>query len=781
MSQPGQLSEMDVTVLDAGRTRRFPPSREYSESAETLIDPGRRRPDPGAAHWPDGALPEPLAERYVLIGRLEVRSSQGELYRVRVKTDGSPAILKRHHHPRQPHPDLVGYLTAPHEHVARHLEVTASYTVTAEVPGRNLRDRHLTDAGGFNFAQLHAMVQQISAALIDLHRAGLVHRDVKPANVLTGPGDQVNVTLIDFGIAGPADGTDWPDVPNPRYQPPEGVLLGQVGPPTDWWGLGITILELASGEHPFDHLEPEHIQEHFGSSRRVDVSGVPNDPSAAGSARTERLRNLCQGLLCSDPAERWGAEKVGRWLVGQDPDLPHATTMRSEAHSAAIAAEQPYPFLGTAYYLRDDLAQAMAKAWNHAVQLLIERDGGLEGLRAWLEQFPDQEGARAREVLSGLDPRAPGHVRLLRVLQALDPARPPIYRNHVISRHVLRKIARAAVSNEADRAAVVTDLWDHHLLRYLDTAAPRNAEDGGEDLAGLERDWHRERRGWDSLVRQVEDAQARQYLYDSVTEPQRLAVCLLTALHQHEHLVETWKLIDQYVAEMPVPVPWFESLVYKPAMTGVAWLVAAHANSRARAEADKKRAEERARLALAMSASFREWSRRQNRPAAMGWAVAGVCLMALAWIVLITAADAGWADDTTIGLAWVGAAICLAVSLVAECLLSVEIGGRFHPRYSIPGAGMISLRPLGRWMQRAWFPAVSTTLAVLAVIVLIALEVPQVLAIATTLAHLSWVMRRWIGWRIQIETEKRQIAEMEQQWESGTDAGPVGAAGGADS
>lgn len=743
MSQPEQPAALDETLLDEGRTRQFPPRppRGAAGLDETLLDEGRVRPGAGTGDWPEDGLPEPLASRYELIRPLARRG----LFLVRVRADGTEAVVKRHPVDREPDPRLVAYLGDRHDHVVRHLELQAGHSVLAYVPGENLRERRRSRPGGFDPAELSGVVRQVSAALIGLHRTGFVHRDVKPVNVMI---DGSSVTLIDFGIAGPAEGTDWPERLSLAYQPPEWSNLRQVGEATDWWGLGMTVLELASGEHPFTGLADEDIRNHFGQSRPVDVSGVPDT----------RLRNLCLGLLNPDPAERWGAAEVGLWLVGREPEPPSTTPSTG---STPDAAERPYPFRGASFHLRDELAQAMTTAWNHAVRVLFDRDGGLDGLRDWLDQFTDGDGAEARRVVDAVagDPRQSGHVRLLRVLRALDPTRPPVYRNHVISKSGLLTIAHRAMANDGDSASVLADLWNHRLLPDFDTAAPDDAGSGGQGLADVDRAWLRAHRGWPALVAQVGDPPARAYLRDTVTDRERVAVCLRVALDQPEDLAAVRRTLEQTVAELPVPVPWFAALVRRPATIWAAVLLAGLAGGQARTEVGRIHAEEAATEALRISAAFREWSRRQNRPAALGWAVAGVCLIAAAWIALITAADAAdRVDDPVIGLAWVAASICLAVSLVAEGVLAAEIGGRFHVRYSIPGAGAIALRPLGRWMQRSWAPAAGAILAVLAGLALVASRFPQFLVIAMAIAHVAWVIRRWAAWRNQSAAEEARVA-----------------------
>jgi hypothetical protein len=210
--------------------------------------------------------------------------------------------------------------------------------------------------------------------------------------------------------------------------------------------------------------------------------------------------------------------------------------------------------------------------------------------------------------------------------------------------------------------------------------------------------------------------------------------------------------------------PWFGEVAGRPELLWVAFLLRAHAMTQAQSAREAIAIRQAAEHELYVHASFREWSRRQNRPAALGWAVGGVCLMAFLWIALIVAADAAnRVPAVAVDLAWVAAAVCLGISLVAECLLAAEIGGRFHTRYSIPGAGAIALRPVARWMQRSSLPAAGVIVLVLAGVGLFAVQLPQAVAVCSTAAHSVWVVRRWQVWRRQTADEDRRIAAEAQR------------------
>ncbi|GAA1775298.1 protein kinase domain-containing protein [Luedemannella helvata] len=765
MTGPRQPRELDETLLDPGRARQFPQRRPRDAAglAPTLVDAGRRRPGGGEP------LSAELAGRYDLDQPLNVPASQADLFLAR---DGN-SVLKRYHQGGAPIADVSAYLATPRPHVARYLEFGPDYEILEYLPHGTLLDRRATDPTAFDFAALREVAQQLATVLIHMHRQGLVHRDIKPANIMIRTLPPLDLAVVDFGVAG-RPGEVGPVGPlNPAYQPPESVLLGQFHQAGDWWSLGMTLLELAAGEHPFEGLTREDIRSHFGSARSVDVSGVPDEPGSDGAGRQNRLRNLCQGLLTSDPAQRWGEPQVSKWLVGLDPDVPgmatrpFSTAAESPNAATAVGAEQPYVFNGIAYHYRDELAQALATAWNHAVEVLFTRDGPLEQLRTWLEQFTDADGLEAGRVVDDVRENVtrPASVRLLQVVQALDPTRPPTYRHHVISRQNLQAIAHRAFAGDHDARSVLADLWTHHLLPMFDTAAPIDPDRGAEGLTDVDHAWRAEVHRLVAAATALDDAEARDYVNEQTVRPNILAACLRAALDDPADAAAARGLVRRVEAELPVAVPWFSALTGRRDLVWLALVLAAHATSRAQTVHDRRRADEAAAETDRNNHLFREWSRRQNRPVAAGWAVAGVCFLVAGWIALLTASDAaGWATDTDIGLGWVGAAVCAGVSLVAECLFAMEVGGRFHPRFSMSGAGPIALRPLGRWLRRAWLPASLATLAVLAGMTAAAVRYPQAIAAATTVGHLAWLVRRWLHWRRHRAEQDARHAAAERRW-----------------
>jgi serine/threonine protein kinase len=112
--------------------------------------------------------------------------------------------------------------------------------------------------GRLRYAEVVQMGRQVAAGVGYLHRSGWLHGDLKPANVIAGAD---RVTVIDLGLARPPGrydrpfGTQW-------YLAPEQAERQPVGEATDVWGLGLLLLESASGRDPFPPGCKEYRHEH---------------------------------------------------------------------------------------------------------------------------------------------------------------------------------------------------------------------------------------------------------------------------------------------------------------------------------------------------------------------------------------------------------------------------------------------------------------------------------------------------------------------------------------
>ncbi|MET7357459.1 serine/threonine-protein kinase [Streptomyces sp. NPDC005562] len=142
-------------------------------------------------------------------------------------------------------------------------------------------------------------------ALDAAHRAGILHRDVKPDNVLLGRHDRV--VLTDFGIAqieGETNLTDTGFVGSPEFIAPERVLGQRPGPACDLWSLGVVLYAATEGVSPFRR-----------SNTPATLQSVLNATPAAPASASGPLAEAINRLLVKDPARRPDAAQVRALLT----------------------------------------------------------------------------------------------------------------------------------------------------------------------------------------------------------------------------------------------------------------------------------------------------------------------------------------------------------------------------------------------------------------------------------------------------------------------------------
>lgn len=164
------------------------------------------------------------------------------------------------------------------------------------VDGPNLRT--VLDAGLPSPAQALRWTAQLLAALDCLHAHGLVHRDVKPANLLLAPDGSVK--LADFGIArrageGPVHDNDHSGTPN--YMAPEQLRGAPADPRSDVYAAGVVLYEMLAGGRPYRGSAFEVMQQ--------ALRGELVPPSARRAALGPRYDALLARALAADPARRF--------------------------------------------------------------------------------------------------------------------------------------------------------------------------------------------------------------------------------------------------------------------------------------------------------------------------------------------------------------------------------------------------------------------------------------------------------------------------------------------
>lgn len=191
------------------------------------------------------------------------------------------------------------------------------------VHGRSLGD--VLQEGTLGAREAARIGLEVLGALEAAHAAGILHRDVKPDNILLGRHDRI--VLTDFGIAQIEGETNLTDtggvVGSPEYIAPERVLGQRPGPAADLWSLGVVLYSATEGVSPFRR-----------SNTPATLQSVLNAAPAPPTAAQGPLAEAVDGLLQKDPARRPAAARV-RVLLEAAANPPAPSPARTVSHAEA--------------------------------------------------------------------------------------------------------------------------------------------------------------------------------------------------------------------------------------------------------------------------------------------------------------------------------------------------------------------------------------------------------------------------------------------------------------
>ena len=213
-------------------------------------------------------------------------------------------------------------------HDSSHVYIAYEY-----VPGRTLREA--LRAGDLADADAVEGAAQVLDALAHAHRTGIVHRDVKPSNVLLENGDAIAARLLDFGLA-QFDGADTltavGDVPGTlAYISPERLAGLDGTPESDVWSVGVVLWEALAERHPFWGVPLQEV------AQSIEAGAPPLSTERPDLPR--RLLAAVDDALARDPADRPRASALAadlRRAVGTAPS--HAPSEAADGRLVRVWA-----------------------------------------------------------------------------------------------------------------------------------------------------------------------------------------------------------------------------------------------------------------------------------------------------------------------------------------------------------------------------------------------------------------------------------------------------------
>ncbi|HEY4692737.1 MAG TPA: protein kinase [Bellilinea sp.] len=272
-----------------------------------------------------------MLERPVAIKVLRQDYSRDEAFRERFRTEAKAAA-------NLTHPNIVTV----HDFG---FDSDRLYLVMEYVPGTDLKTI-LKERVRLPVEEAVNIIIQAAAGIGYAHRAGLIHCDVKPHNILVAPDQRVKVT--DFGIAR-AMASIQPDEKHevvwgsPLYFSPEQASGGAPSPASDVYSLGVVLYELITGRLPFHSSDPAELA-------RLHREAVPVPPRRLNPDIPVALEQIIMKVMAKEPSARYRtADQLGRVLSGFLQSLetfrvsPPNNASPAMAHSQPVRIPSDYP------------------------------------------------------------------------------------------------------------------------------------------------------------------------------------------------------------------------------------------------------------------------------------------------------------------------------------------------------------------------------------------------------------------------------------------------------
>jgi serine/threonine protein kinase len=330
----GNVSDGELLCAKCGAELASPPT------PTAPVSNGAQAPDMVSSLSPSGSLTgRTLDEKYYLESKLGV-GGMGTVYRAGRLLIGDWVAVKVLHQDQMADPRAVERFRREAQIAARlnHPNVVTAYDFGVTSEGQSYLVMDLAEGeslgslierqGTLAEADAAEIIRQVCAALDEAHRQGVVHRDIKPQNIIvqTIP-EGLRVKVLDFGVAASRDVAaikltrTGSVVGTPQYMSPEHCLGEELDGRSDIYSLGIVLFEMLTGVVPFDSPTPtaiviKHVNDQPPPPRALNPNISPSVESVALRALEKRrdARPQTAGEMAKELIAAAG---------GAEPDSPH--------------------------------------------------------------------------------------------------------------------------------------------------------------------------------------------------------------------------------------------------------------------------------------------------------------------------------------------------------------------------------------------------------------------------------------------------------------------------
>lgn len=252
-----------------------------------------------------------------------------------------------------------------HPHIASVYDTGSSdgchYLVMEFIEGEDLKQQ-VRRSGPLEAKAALDIARQVAEALDAAHSRGIVHRDIKPQNILVTAADEVKVT--DFGIAramyAPGDGETDTIIGSAHYFAPEQARGEAAGPPADVYALGCVLFQMLTGRPPFEGENPVAVA-------HMQIYDPPPRPRTFNPEVPPAVERIVMKCLEKDPGRRYAsARELARELVA--------------AGEQAVEIPRPEPAAPVARPAPEAVPPAGGTHWGWVVAVIVVLLGGAAGI-----------------------------------------------------------------------------------------------------------------------------------------------------------------------------------------------------------------------------------------------------------------------------------------------------------------------------------------------------------------------------------------------------------------
>lgn len=410
---PGQIDFIPETSITPPTMRRCLNGHPIDQGDEMCFECGAAEALTGeCSETPQ--LNETVIDGWSVIEQLESRNQAFEIF-----------IVERHGHQAfltfylpDTHPDSAIYEVLkrlPKDYVPELLAYGEwqgrRYEVTNFISQSNLLD--LASASP-DLETIRQIVRSIGRILCTLTENGLRHGNLRPENILICHQEPLSLMLTGFQFSH-LSSFDLDTITHPisaLYTAPE-VIAGGISVASDWWSLGMTILQLITNGECFNGINEKAFRIHVATRGVSLPKGI--DPS---------FNLLLRGLLARDPDQRWQWIQVKSWLSGEDVEAPSDSNSEETKNGASLEFKEHFYVCPKLYAL----TAAEAANWGEAKNLLMR---GV--VATWLEDRKADAKIIAGVRLATSIDSIPEDFRHALALMWMNPSLPLIYQGEIVT------------------------------------------------------------------------------------------------------------------------------------------------------------------------------------------------------------------------------------------------------------------------------------------------------------------------------------------------------------